>query len=315
MAHYTIQKYMNPSGTFYLSHRSSSGPASMGGHHFHNNYEIFYLLSGERMYFIKDRNYYVTKGNVVFIKPFDLHTTQDTTGTPDHERILIKFNREFILNGAYDMESFDLLFDKYNYVSFNPLFQNAIDNIFQQLLEECQKKTFDFEAALRLLLTQLLIYAARSAAENSSDNPKHFSHTHARISAVVQYINQNYAERMSLEGIAKHFHFSPYYLSRIFKEITGFTFVEYLSNLRVTQAQKRLRDSEDSVVSIASQVGFGNQSHFGRIFKSISGITPLQYRKQLAITSLPMTVKQGRTCFHEIDPPASAAATHPASSR
>ncbi len=287
----------------------------MGGHHFHNNYEIFYLVSGERMYFIKDRNYYVTKGNVVFIKPFDLHTTQDTTGNPDYERILIKFNREFVLNGAYDMESFDLLFDKYNYVSFNPLFQNAIDNIFQQLLEECHKKTFDFEASLRLLLTQLLIYAARSAAENPLGKPKHVSHTHARISEVVQYVNQNYAEHLSLEGTAKHFHFSPYYLSRIFKEITGFTFIEYLSNLRVTQAQKRLRDSEDSVVTIASQVGFGNQSHFGRIFKSISGITPLQYRKQLAVTTLPMTVKQGQIYFNEIELPRDAGATRPANSR
>ena len=251
----------------------------MAGNHFHSNYEVFYLLAGERVYFIKDRSYHVKKGNIIFIKPFDLHTTQDT-GTPNHERFLIKFSPEFLVNfsGAAP-KSLDLLFNQYNFVSFDPLYQNVVDRIFEMMRQEIQNRSIDYEDCLRSLLLNLLIFSARNV--NRNDELPHLNPTHARVSEIVKYINQNYQEKLTLSMIADIFHVSPYYLSRSFKEVTGLTFTDYFNNLRVSIAQKLLQDSDKSVLFVANEVGFENQSYFGKLFKSVTGISPLQYRKQL----------------------------------
>ena len=77
----------------------------------------------------------------------------------------------------------------------------------------------------------------------------------------------------------KAFFISQYYLSRSFKQVTGFTFIEYLNSVRIREAQRLLRETEKQVIQIAHMVGFNNISHFGRIFKAITKYTPLQYRK------------------------------------
>jgi YesN/AraC family two-component response regulator len=72
---------------------------------------------------------------------------------------------------------------------------------------------------------------------------------------------------------------SPYYLSRFFKEATGFTFVEYLNSVRIKEAKRLLERSSMKVKLISRKVGFGSVTHFGRVFKLVTGHTPLYYRK------------------------------------
>jgi YesN/AraC family two-component response regulator len=85
---------------------------------------------------------------------------------------------------------------------------------------------------------------------------------------------------LSLQSLAEKFYVSPYYLSRFFKEVTGFTFVEYLNNVRVKEAKKLLESSSMKVNLIFKKVGFGSVTHFGRVFKSVTGYAPLHYRKR-----------------------------------
>jgi len=103
---------------------------------------------------------------------------------------------------------------------------------------------------------------------------------HDRISEIVRYINQHYMEEISLPRLAEKFYVSLYYLSRFFKEATGFTFVEYVNSVRIAEAKKLLEQSSMKVNSIAKRVGFGSVTHFGRVFKSVTGHAPLYYRKR-----------------------------------
>ena len=85
---------------------------------------------------------------------------------------------------------------------------------------------------------------------------------------------------MTLQTISERFYISPYYFSRTFKQITGFTFIEYLNGVRIKEAQKLLRKTNLSIGKIAESVGYQNNTHFGRLFKKATGISPLAYRKQ-----------------------------------
>jgi len=102
---------------------------------------------------------------------------------------------------------------------------------------------------------------------------------HQKISEIAGYIQQNHAEPILLEKVAKQFFISPSYLSRIFVKLTGFHFREYVQVVRIREAEKQLRNTKEKVQNIADHVGFERIEHFNRVFKKLNGLSPLQYRK------------------------------------
>ena len=72
---------------------------------------------------------------------------------------------------------------------------------------------------------------------------------------------------------------SPYYLSRLFKRVTGQSIVDYINNRRIEAAQKLLETTELSISAVAEQTGFASAAHFRRVFHEVMGTGPLQYRK------------------------------------
>ncbi|MEN8905722.1 MAG: AraC family transcriptional regulator [Clostridiales bacterium] len=97
---------------------------------------------------------------------------------------------------------------------------------------------------------------------------------------MVNYINSNYMDTISLTSVANKFYISPFYLCRIFKEAIGFSFNEYLTSVRIKETQRLLKGTNYKVINIAEMSGFGSVSHFGRVFKDLTGMSPLQYRKK-----------------------------------
>jgi YesN/AraC family two-component response regulator len=274
-----IQNYSNTEKTFSLSYRRRESH-NMPSNHFHSSYELYYLLSGERQFFINDRTIIAKEGDLVLIKPNILHKTSNAV-LPNHERIIINFTEKFLLTSKEAMlESFNPLFNnEYTIISFSPTDRIEIEKHLTHIIKETTKKDTAFEIYLSTLLVQLLIYCCRFIKENNSTTLHYLSPIHERISEVVRYINKNYNKELSLQLLSDNFYISPYYLSRAFKEATGFTFIEYLNSLRVKEAIKLLQESNLKVNIIVQKVGFGSVTHFGRVFKEVTGRPPLYYRK------------------------------------
>jgi YesN/AraC family two-component response regulator len=87
-------------------------------------------------------------------------------------------------------------------------------------------------------------------------------------------------EKITLVEAAKTVHFSSQYLSKIFKEETGYTFKQYLNMIRIENSKKLLKEGDLSLMDICYLVGFSDQSHFSRTFKKISGMSPKKYLEQ-----------------------------------
>ena len=79
--------------------------------------------------------------------------------------------------------------------------------------------------------------------------------------------------------MAARFYISPYYLSRLFRRVTGQSIVDYINNRRIDAARRLLKNTELSISDIAEQTGFASAAHFRRVFRDVMGISPLQYRK------------------------------------
>lgn len=277
--------YENANGTFSVSHRKALSH-HMPTNHFHSTYEIFYLMTGKREFFIKDRTMVVSEGDVIMISPNILHRTTNSD-MPKHERLIVNIHEDHMtaVNGAY-MDILQPLFEKeYIIVKCSQRIRASIEALARQIIQEVQEQKPGFEVYAQTLTLQLLITCCRHVAHDRTEPQEFPSPMHERISEVVRYINSHYMEELSLQIVADQYYVSPYYLSRCFKEVTGFTFVEYLNSVRVKEAKKLLMRSPVKVNRIAKKVGFGSVTHFGRVFKEVTGHPPLFYRKSLTKTT------------------------------
>ncbi|MEI4770736.1 helix-turn-helix transcriptional regulator [Psychrobacillus sp. FJAT-51614] len=101
---------------------------------------------------------------------------------------------------------------------------------------------------------------------------------HQTVNKVILFINDEIETNLTVEDIAKYFNISTSHLSRIFREHTGVTLVEYLNIRKVEECQYYLRHTNKGISDISDSFHFCNQSYFTRIFKKYTGLTPKQFR-------------------------------------
>ncbi|RED54425.1 response regulator [Cohnella lupini] len=101
------------------------------------------------------------------------------------------------------------------------------------------------------------------------------------IRQLKELIKREYARPLSIDYLAEQVYMSPNYLRTIFKEYTGYTVLEYVTQVRMDQAMEMLQDGSLKIHEISTKVGYENASHFCAIFHKKRGLTPNQYRNQL----------------------------------
>ena len=103
---------------------------------------------------------------------------------------------------------------------------------------------------------------------------------------VTDYINNHFAEDLSLEGVASQAGFSKYHFSRLFKQYTDSTFYKYLNQKRIEFAKTLLQDPGVSVTEVAFKSGFSSLSAFLRMFKLMNNCTPTEFREMYDRTKM-----------------------------
>ena len=255
---------------------------SMSYSHYHNAYEIYYLLEGEKYCFVKDKYYKLKKGCLVFINKYDLHymTASPHVGSV---RFHILFKKEFIKE-FLDCFNINLLecFEKDLHVlSLTEEQRKDVDTILTAIYNEFRRKPDGYWVYIKALLLQLLIIFSRNTGSNKllPESTEYIDEAHKTVSKAMVYINNNFREHISLDFLADKFFITPSYFSKIFKKLSGSTFTDYLNGVRIKEAQRLLHETNLSIAQIAKKVGFSSSTHFGRIFKNHMGLSPLSYKK------------------------------------
>lgn len=94
-------------------------------------------------------------------------------------------------------------------------------------------------------------------------------------------MKQHYNEKINVSDLTKLFPVSRSYLSTLFKQVTGTTISNFLTEVRMKEAKKMLLNPDYKIFEISNQVGYENSEHFTKLFKEYSGITPRDYRNNL----------------------------------
>ncbi|BBH25027.1 hypothetical protein Back11_63900 [Paenibacillus baekrokdamisoli] len=101
------------------------------------------------------------------------------------------------------------------------------------------------------------------------------------IDSAITFIQEKFHEELSLEDVAEQVHLNPYYFSKVFKQQTGETFIDYVTRLRIERAKECIRDGQFSLKEVCYLVGYKDPNYFSRVFKKVTGVTPTEYRNQL----------------------------------
>lgn len=238
-----------------------SGSIKMPSMHYHASYELYYLQTGNRDYFIEDKLFPVSAGDFVLIPPGKLHRTGGEYG----ERILIGFTTDF-LSTVYTQDVIDRLVTCFSHWKLTPsaVQQKTCTDLLKKLLETEDKITS------ALLLGMLLLELDSCTKHTFDENP---------INPFVSYINKNFADITSLADIASHFYISKHHLCRIFKSTMKITVIDYLNQIRIKNACQMLLFTKKNIGSIAEACGYHSTAYFSRVFKEIIGTSPKEYRK------------------------------------
>ncbi|MBE7024980.1 MAG: AraC family transcriptional regulator [Ruminococcaceae bacterium] len=245
--------------------RTQKKESGMVKHHAHKSYEIYYLKSGEKNYFIEDNVYPLLPGDFALISGYVLHKTSGK----NFERILLNFEYEDIPEPL--REAVDTCFSKvviHTPANSRQYIELLLERMNAEYLENGSRIFLAAQFAC-LVLEIARFSAARSKAPDAATR---------QILEIVRFINQNYAEELSVEKLAERAFLSRSHFCRQFKKVTGFSPIEYIHSMRLRSAENLLENTELSITEIALQSGFSSSNYFGDLFRRYRGMSPRQWR-------------------------------------
>lgn len=273
------QYYSESKNNFYADFIKTDNPFIMTNYHNHNAYEILYFPEGEQMFFLRDRIYHITAGNLVLINKFELHSIRDWDKA-GHSRVFISFREDFF--DTLKFQGFDL-FSCYNrgIVVIDPSLrhQQKLYHKTMDIVREKEAKKRGYEVSLLAKTVDLLIFIDR-ILDQYNDKTDIMSPKHNIINDVMMYIADHYKEKLTLDTISREVGYSKNYLCTSFKQISGFSMNQYINAIRIKEAQRLLKTTDFTITQISDMTGFDSITHFGRVFKNITGSTPLNFRKE-----------------------------------
>lgn len=251
--------------------------------HWHGEFELNYILSGCGEFVCGDERFVTHGGDIVIVPPNVLHAicphaehsqrydtivfSPQLLGANDNDRSAAECIRPLV-SGAYELRCVITSEHQYYYE-----LKTAVENIFS-----CAKgNTPQLDMLLKSELLRLFWLM-----ENSGDircRERAVSAKSELLRPVLQYINENYREGLTIEQLAGVAHLSPSYFMGVFRRSAGVSAVEYITQLRIKAACEALRGSEKTIAETAYECGFRNLSNFNKQFRRIVGCAPSEYRR------------------------------------
>jgi AraC-like DNA-binding protein len=265
-------------------------------YHSHDKFEIYYFHGGDCKYLIGDRIYQLQPDDIIIMNGLTLHRANPEKTEP-YERSIIEFSQDWIRPIVNSLQVPELLIPFYKLS--NSLLRNVNKNILIEIQElmkqislqvsqqpnlETNMDSLSFRMVngkVSTLFVQLLFKIYDLSQSKLSQVPLYESEKEFHVERVINWIDEYFTTDISLSSVADNLNISKYYMSRIFKEVTGFTVMQYLMSCRMNRAKYLLEmHPSKSVLDVAIESGFESPSHFSRFFRQQVKMTPTEYRKR-----------------------------------
>ncbi|MFL0247684.1 helix-turn-helix domain-containing protein [Candidatus Clostridium stratigraminis] len=250
--------------------------------HYHDFNKIIIFISGIVTYLIEGKVYKLKPWDILFVNSHDLHKPIVSMDVP-YERIVLWVNSSFLElhnRGNSNLQTCFELASKEKIC----LLRLSADNVksLQSILFnlEASNKDNDFgnEVLKSSLFLQLMVYINRAFLRRKLSTAYIDIEYDERIAAILDYINSNLKEDLSIERLASKFYISKYFLMHKFKADTGYTLHNYIQQKRLIKASNLITEGKP-ITQIYLDCGFGDYSSFIRAFKKAFNLSPRDYYK------------------------------------
>jgi AraC-like DNA-binding protein/mannose-6-phosphate isomerase-like protein (cupin superfamily) len=271
--------------------QSTDGPSQIVDVHYHHHIEILYCLSGDYRLFRGGMTEYIGQGDLVVINAMESHAVMSLS-EGKNEYIVIRFEPEMLYTSLHSIfEAKYLLPFTVQQQSHQRLFramdlkETGLPELIIEISKEDALRNYGFELAIRTHLGRLFLWILRhwhgKGLELTSGDAINYT-TIARLRSALDYVAKHYDEAISVSDMATMCHMSYSYFSRIFKQVVGQSFSDYVNFVRLSRAEHFLMSSQMSITEVALCVGYTTTSYFIDLFKKTHHMTPLQFRKSFS---------------------------------
>lgn len=253
--------------------------------HWHSELELIVIQKGRGIISVDLRKQTVTAGDIIFIRPGQLHAiAQEGNHIMEYENIILK--PELLISGDHDLcaQRFIIPLTEGTIPSaafITPAlpYYSEVSDCIRQIDDLCARQPEGYQLAVKGHLFRFFFLLVSNRQKKGIPTAAQ-TKSLAKMKTVLKYVEEHYAEHITIEDMAAVTYYSKSHFMKFFKSNMGSGFVEYLNDYRLTMAERLLRSSGASVTEIAEQSGFDNLSYFNRLFKRKYGLAPGALRKE-----------------------------------
>lgn len=292
-----VERFFQTGESVYI-HKSSEVPEYVGVFHRHAYIEIVYVLSGEAVHYVGDQKVKAMKGDLFIVEYNTPHAFVENRDCPQRfEAYDLMFTPDFIDTSLLGYRTFQHLACSSLFYSLVPeerdfgpdlhLYDAGFQDfgeLFGRIFREYREKKKGYCEIIRAYVTELLVKTLRAMDEREEKREKGSALSVRQtqyLEMAVDYLRAHYNTPVRLEELAMKSFLSKSYFGKLFKDLVGMGFSEYLQKLRIDEVCKQLQDSNMPVAEIANRCGFHDMKYFYLAFKRATGKTPGAYRKSL----------------------------------
>lgn len=240
--------------------------------HFHTCHQIILIVKGSVVFSVKGRTLRAGAGDLAIFSCYEDHSV--AVSSAEYQRFVLQLDPNAIRREA---SVYSLLTNRpagFSNVIGIASHQEALTDIFTQLIREYNDAPSLAEEMIRHLVSQLLIRVFRCTGLNTQalGDPV--------ILSLKQQLERHFREKHTLDALASRYCISVSSLSHRFYATTGTSVMDYLLSCRMAQAKQLLANTDQSIGQIVDACGFSDNSNFSRAFKRLNGLSPSAFRKQ-----------------------------------
>lgn len=247
--------------------------------HWHTPFEVIMPVKNGYTVVVGEQHYELREGDILLICPGIVH---ELFAPESGERIIFQPSLSQIQIRELDLLISLLrpavLITKEEFPDFHPVAQKLMLEIKKEyFLCEPYYETAIYSRFMRILVDIGRLHGALKHPVSDASNSRQKDYLD-KFLYITNYINEHFAENLSLEQVADLAGFSKYHFTRLFKQYTDTSFYKYLNQKRIDYAKTLLLDPDLPVIDVALQCGFSSLSAFLRMFKQLNKCTPTEFR-------------------------------------
>lgn len=243
-------------------------------YHYHEFYKLLFLRSGNGSYFVEGKRYVLKPGDIILVGKHCIHRPEFEKTLP-YERVVIYISPEFLYRQSTPDCDLSLLFSEDAGPVLRPdgNCQNTLFSLAEALEQTLSTPGYGRELLSNSMLLRLLVELGRTMQQQTVQTPAPLLPKSKRILEIVRYLDAHLTEDVCIDDLAEKFYLSRYHMMRRFKEETGTTIHNYLSDRRLLLGRDYISQGI-SATEACFLCGFQSYASFSRAYGKLFGTTP-----------------------------------------